>query len=243
LNATLTVLLFSTIAASTAALGVLPLIGRERLPHRWIGWANALAAGLMLGAAYILTEAGMDGPPVPAAAGALRGARFIFWTHKVSHPADLRSDRVRREDPAFEYRVLHTSGLHGASEGVAIGVAMVLDVSFGIFMALAIAVHNVPESTALCATIRTRGVSLIDAGGLALASNVGQILLAVAVYAVVEAAPGALPWALGFAVGALINLVMIELLPESYREAGPTGIALVASVAMSMVVLVKGALP
>ena len=68
MNATLTVLLFSAIAASTAALGVLPLIGRERLPLRWVAWANALAAGLMLGAAYILAEAGMDGPPIPAAA-------------------------------------------------------------------------------------------------------------------------------------------------------------------------------
>jgi zinc transporter ZupT len=71
---------------------------------------------------------------------------------------------------------------------------------------------------------------------------VGQVLLAITTYAVIDAAPAALPWALGFAVGALVNLVMIELLPESYRESGPTGIALVASVAMSMVVLVKGVL-
>jgi len=243
LNATLTVLLFSAIAASTAALGVLPLIGRERLPLKWVAWANALAAGLMLGAAYILAEAGMDGPPVPAAAGALLGALFIFWTHAVSRPAEPRGDSSERDSLVFGYRVLHTSGLHSASEGVAIGAAMVLDIPFGIFMALAIAVHNIPEATALTAAMRARGVSLGDAGGLAVAARVGQVLLAITTYAVVDAAPAALPWVLGFAVGALVNLVMIELLPESYRESGPTGIAVVASVAMSMVVLIKGVLP
>jgi zinc transporter ZupT len=240
LNATLTVLLFSAIAASAAALGVLPLLGRDQLPLRWTAWANALAAGLMLGAAYILAEVGMDGPPVPAAAGALLGAMFIFWTHAVSRPSEPHRDTAERDSLIFGYRVLHTSGLHSASEGVAIGVAMAVDLPLGIFMALAIAVHNVPEATALTAAMRARGVSLGDAGGLALAARVGQVLLAITTYAVVDAAPATLPWALGFAVGALVNLVMIELLPESYRESGPTGIALVASVAMSMVVLVKG---
>jgi ZIP family zinc transporter len=168
LNPTLTVLLFSAIAASTAALGVLPLLVRERLPLRWVAWANALAAGLMLGAAYILAETGMDGPPLPAAAGALLGALFIFWTHAVSRPAEPHRDPAERDSIIFGYRVLHTSGLHSASEGVAIGAAMVVDLSLGIFMALAIAVHNIPEATALTASMRARGVSLGDAGGLAL---------------------------------------------------------------------------
>jgi zinc transporter ZupT len=123
---------------------------------------------------------------------------------------------------------------------VAIGVAMAIDLRFGIFLALAIAVHNVPESTALCSVLTARRVRLGVAAGLAVAADLGQVLLAVATFAIVEAVPSVLPWALGFATGALVNLVLMELLPESYREAGHTSIALVASLAMGIVVLLQG---
>jgi zinc transporter ZupT len=50
-------------------------------------------------------------------------------------------------------------------------------------------------------------------------------------------------WALGFAVGSLVYLVMVQLLPESYRQAGQTTIALVTIVSMGIVVLLGGAAP
>jgi zinc transporter ZupT len=49
-----------------------------------------------------------------------------------------------------------------------------------------------------------------------------------------------LPWALGVAAGALIYLVMAELLPECYRQAGRISVALVTVVAMGMLVLFSG---
>ena len=63
MDPTLTVLTFGSLAAGAAALGAVPLIGRERLPIVWIGWANALAAGLMLGAAYALMVTGLELKP------------------------------------------------------------------------------------------------------------------------------------------------------------------------------------
>ena len=54
------------------------------------------------------------------------------------------------------------------------------------------------------------------------------------------ALPVLLPWAIGFSVGALVYLVLVELLPESYRQAGPTSIALVTLVAMGIVVALTG---
>jgi zinc transporter ZupT len=41
-------------------------------------------------------------------------------------------------------------------------------------------------------------------------------------------------------VGAFLYLVLVELLPESYRQAGHTSIALVTLMAMGMVVLLTG---
>ena len=242
MDATLTVLLFSSIAAAAAALGVTPLIGQETIPAKRIGWASAIAAGMMLGAAYTLTEKGMAVPALPAAAGALTGVLFVFWTHSISRPPEIDHGKIDTRDAALGYKVLLTDTLHSVSEGVAIGVAMAVDLPFGIFVAIAIAVHNIPEATALSAVMRARGVSLAQASGLAVVSNIGQVLFAVVTFAVISAAPATLPWVLGFSVGALVNLVMVELLPDSYRGAGSTSIALAASVAMSVVVLFEGLL-
>jgi zinc transporter ZupT len=119
---------------------------------------------------------------------------------------------------------------------------MAVSLPFGIFVALAMALHNVPEATALAAALRDQGVRLAHAASLGIVANTSQVLLAVASFAVVRAAPDALPWALGFAMGALIYLVLAELLPQSYRQAGRTTIAAVTLLAMATVVLVGGVL-
>ncbi len=242
MDPTLTVLLFSSLAAASATLGAIPLALRDRAPVRWIGWANAMAGGLMLGAAYALSDTGLERAPVQSALGALAGILFSAWTHRVSGTEELDLNRLDETDPVYGYKVLLVNTLHSASEGVAIGIAMVASLPFGIFVALAIAVHNIPEGTILCEVLRSGGVRLREAASLAVATNVSQILLAVVTFAVVSAAPGLLPAVLGFAIGALVYLVLVELLPESYRQAGPTTIAIVTTVAIGMLVLLHGVL-
>jgi ZIP family zinc transporter len=239
LNPTLTVLLYSSLAAAAGVLGAIPPRGRAGLPVSWIGWANALAAGLMLGAAFMLTQANAGQAAFPLAGGALLGIFFTHWTHAVTGTSELDLNRLDEVDPTYGYRILLTGTLHSASEGVAIGAAMYIDIVFGISMAAAIAVHNVPEAAIQSAIMRSRGATPRDAAGLAVAVNVSQVLLAVVTFAVLSGAAAGLPWATGFAVGALTNLVLVELLPESYRQAGSTSIALVTLVAMGMVAVVR----
>ncbi|MFQ5946992.1 MAG: ZIP family metal transporter, partial [Anaerolineae bacterium] len=188
----------------------------------------------------VLTVEGLDRALLAGALGAIIGIGFIYSTRAISGTADLDLNRTRETSLEYGYKVVLLNSLHSASEGVAIGVAMVVSLELGIFMALALAVHNIPEATTLCAVLRSRGVRLGDAVGLAVTTNVSQVLLAVITFAIVSAAPAVLSWSLGFAIGALIYLVMVDLLPESYRRAGHTSIALLTSVAMGVVVLLKG---
>lgn len=240
---TLSVLLAASLAAGAAGLGGVPFVIRGRLPLAWIGWANAVAAGLMLGVAYSLFAAGMLPGAVRVAAGAVLGIGFVAFTHWATGTHDLDLNRLDETRPEYGYQVILVSTLHAAAEGVAIGAAMAVSLPFGIFTATAIALHNVPEATVLSAILTTRGVRPRDAAGLAVAANVNQVLLAVVTYAVVGASAGLLPWALGFAVGALVYLVLAELLPESYRQAGRTGIALVTILAMGVVILLDSVMP
>ncbi|MGD2115826.1 MAG: hypothetical protein PVG07_12275 [Acidobacteriota bacterium] len=234
----LIVLLFGGVAAVTAAVGALPILGRASIPSIWMGWSNALAGGLMLGAAYVLT-AHVD-QALELGAGALLGILFIHWIHLWAGTDELDLDQVDHGDAAYGYRVLIMGAFHSGWEGLAIGAAAAVELRFGVFMALALAVHNIPEGTILCAVLRAQGIRLGSGAVLAVAVNVPQVLFGVAAYAVISAAPAVLPWAVGFAAGTLLDLVLVELLPQSYRQAGKVSIAVVAAVAMGMVVLVEG---
>lgn len=236
----LTVLLWSVVAALAAAAGALFLIGRDRPPAAWLGWANAVAAGLMLGAAYAITVDGFDTGPITATIAAALGALVVAGSHRFAGTGELDLNRVAEQSPAYGYQVLLIQGLHGTWEGVAIGAAAVLDLRFGIFMAMVFLVHNVAEAMILCAVLRGRSVPLPQAAVLAVFSNAGQVLLAVGTMAVVMAAPAVTPWAIGFAVGSLVHLVLVELLPEAYREAGAGSIALVTSLAVGVIALLQG---
>ena len=243
-NGTLTTLLFSSIAALSAALGPAPIVVRRRYPSAWLGWANALAAGLMLGAAFILMLEGVEyGMPLAGASGAVLGIFFVFGSHSFAGTADLDLNLTEGTSSDYGYKILIVNSLHSASEGVAIGIGMVIELRLGIFLALALAVHNIAEAMALSAVLIPRGIGAGRAAVLAVMTNASQVLLAVATFAILSAAPSLLPWVLGFAVGALIYLTLVELLPEAYKAAHQTGIAIVASIAMSVVVLLRVLLP
>jgi zinc transporter ZupT len=235
-----TVLAYASIAAFAAALGPLPQAFLGRLPVRAIGWANALASGLMLGVAYAMLTLGQADGIVPAGAGALLGIGFVILTHSATGTTELDLNRLDDTRPEYGYQVILVNTMHAAHEGIAIGAAMHVSLPFGISMALALAVHNIPEAMVLSAILNSRGVRLHHMAGLTVAANLNQVLLAVVTFALLRAVPLLLPWIVGFSVGGLIYLVLVELLPESYRQAGRTSIALVAIVAMVVVVLLTG---
>lgn len=238
-----TVLVWASVAALGAILGVVPRAVLGSLPLTLLGWANALAAGLMLGVAYLLLAEGMGERYVVGSLGAVLGLVFVHLTHRLTGTEELDLNALDELGPAYGYQVVLVNTLHAAYEGVAIGAAMLVSLPFGISMAVALALHNVPEAMIQTEILAGRGLRLGRAAALAVAAKMNQVLLAVGTYAVVDAVPTLLPWTLGFAVGALVQLVLAELLPESYRQAGRTSIALVALLAMGMVVGLGGVAP
>jgi len=236
----LVVLGWSTGAALLAAAGIVPSIGREKVPRWWLGWSNASAAGVMLGAAYLLADSSMPGNPLPLGGGALLGIGFVWWTHEVSGTGELELNVQDQSRETYASDVLLVSALHSAAEGLAIGAAMASDLVLGIWMAVAIALHNIPEGTVQSAVFRSQGIGRWRVLLLTLVGSATLVPMSVSTFAVLAAAPAVTPWALGFGSGALIYLVTVDLLPESYRQAGATSIALVALLAMGMVAALQG---
>lgn len=227
------VLVYSAGAAAAAGFGAFPFAFLDRLPAAVIGWANALAAGLMLGAAHLLALRGLDLSPFGGSGGAVAGAALVWIAHAISGGAAVALPTTREG-------ALIRASLHSAGEGVAIGAAMLVSEGLGAFVAAGIAAHNVPEAMALCSTLRRTGVTFRESALLAILANSTQVLLSVAAVLFVGFAPASLGAVLGLAAGALVYLVLVDLLPDSYALAGKKPIALATCVALGAIVLFGG---
>ncbi|MFC1491458.1 ZIP family metal transporter [Nitrospinota bacterium] len=237
----LTVLLFSVLAAAAASLGALPVARFGALTTSWLGGTNALASGFMLGAGYILMAEAIGGTsPLAPVLGAVAGVAYTYWIHRFSGSEEIDTLPEGQIGVAQEYRLLLLHSLHSASEGIAIGAAMAVSLHLGIFMAIALAIHNVAEAMSLSWVLEKRKVSLGHAAALGVFTNVPQVLLALVSFAIISAARGLLPWTLGFAAGALAYLVLTELLPASYQNGEHTRIALLVSFSAGGLVLLEG---
>ncbi len=235
----LTVLFYGALAAAAAALGALPFAFGTG-PRPWVvGAAYALASGLMLGAGYLLMTEGLKTRTLLAVLGAGLGVVYTWWSQRYPGTDELDVAPDREIDRDAGYKTILQSTLHSASEGVAIGVAMVVDLSLGIFMALALAIHNVGEGMALTAVLRRRGMSLAESAGLCVVTNVTQPLFAIVAFALAPPLGESLPAILGFAAGALVFLVLTELAPASYERASRTLVATLMSIAAAAVVLLE----
>ncbi len=235
----LIVLLFGALAAAASALGAVPFAFGDG-PRPWVlGAAYALASGFMLGAGYLLMSEGLGAETVYAVLGGGLGVAYTWWTQ--SYPGTDRLDTAPETevDRDTGYKTILQSTLHSAAEGVAIGVAMVVDLSLGVFMALALAVHNVGEGMALSATLRRRGMTVAESAGLCVVTNVTQPLFAIVAFALSPALGHFLPAALGFSAGSLVFLVLTELAPASYERASRTLVATLMSIAAAAVVFLE----
>jgi len=206
-----TVIVYSAIAAGMSALGTLPFYFRGDVPRHWVGVAYALASGLMLGVGYLLLYEGVGREPLLATAGFTAGAVYTFWTQSYSGSSEIDLESAGKPDSKQGYLIILRDTLHSAAEGVAIGICMFVNLSFGIFTAFSLAAHNIGEAMALTAILRRRGVSIKDAVGLCLVTKVTQVLMAIVAFAVSPALGFFFPVALGFAAGGLVFLIMTEL--------------------------------
>jgi zinc transporter ZupT len=235
-----TLLLWSVSAALAAGIGA-ALGTHPWIAKRGIGWSSAAAAGLMLGAGYVLLTAGEAMAPAATLLGAALGLVLMRLADSVPRSADhshpeLSGGRVSTPPKTNAGAVL-ASTLHSAAEGIAIGAAAAVGAPTAQFVLLTFALHNVSEGAVLGARLTGTGRHAAAAALIAIAARASQPLIAVTTLLLTRTAPALLPWLIGGAFGALLYLIIAELLPQSYLQAGRTGIAVVVSLAAGMVAL------
>ena len=224
-------LLVVTVAALGTAVatgaGALPFLVVRHPNRSLLGIANSLAAGLMVGAALGLLYEGGDHNIPRTALGAVVGAVVVVasgWLIERRPEAHLGA--LDGLDARKALLIVGVMTVHSFAEGVGVGVAFGGEDALGILIAIAIAIHNVPEGLAISLVLVPRGVSVRGAAGWSIFSSLPQPLMAVPAYVFVEQFTGFLPLGLGFAAGAMLSLVAFDLVPEALETRGRWLVAL-----------------
>lgn len=232
------VFLLALLTAVATGLGALPFLFARRPAKRWLGVSNAAAAGLMLAASLGLAYEGVLRDPFGVLAGAAVGLAFIVLVRRFlrsdEHPAVFAG--MGGLDARKGFLIVGVMTAHSFTEGVGVGVSFGGGADLGLFITLAIAVHNIPEGLAISLVLVPRGVSVGRAAFWSIFSSLPQPLMAIPAFAFVEAFRPLLPYGLGFAAGAMTWMVFAELLPDARKEAPALPVALVVALSIAAMV-------
>lgn len=236
-SATLTVLAYGLITALATGLGAVPFAFVRTISPRAVATSNAIASGLMLGASFGLVAEATTFGQWQTIVGATLGVGFILLVQRFLGGHDIAFGNVRGVDARRMVLIVLVMTVHSFAEGVAIGVSFGGGASLAAVITIAIAVHNVPEGLAISAVLRPKGVSLPGCAAWGILSSLPQPVMAVPAFLLVESFRPALPYGIGFAAGAMMFMVLVELLPKAYEGAPRPAVALVVSLTLVGMVL------
>ena len=193
---------------------------------------NGFAAGVMVAASvWSLLIPAMEAASamgswafLPAVAGVWIGVGFLLvLDHLIPH---LHQNGQQAEGPKSKLKkssmLVLAVTLHNLPEGMAVGVVLAgwlsgegIVSSAGILaLALGIAIQNFPEGAIISMPLHSAGMGKTRAFGLGLLSGVVEPLGALATLAAAGLIIPALPYFLSFAAGAMLYVVVEDLIPE-----------------------------
>lgn len=195
------------------------------------------AAGVMIAASFWsllkpaieMAEAQGELPWKPAVIGFLAGGAFLLLIDKILPHLHLglSIDKAEGIPTTWQRSILLVLAitLHNVPEGLAVGVAFgalannpdVGILTGAVALALGIGLQNFPEGAAVSIPLRREGLSRWKAFNYGQLSGIVEPMAGVlGAYLVLTIEP-LLPYALSFAAGAMIFVVVEELIPESQR--------------------------
>jgi len=220
------------------ALGAGGVFFAKEINKRVLDGMLGFAAGVMVAASFwsllapaiAMSEGGPLPPYLPAVVGFLAGGVFLRGVDKILphlHRGLPMSD-VEGVKTSLQRSILLVLAitLHNIPEGLAVGVAFGA-VAYGlpeatlagaIALAFGIGIQNFPEGMAVSMPLRREGLSRGKSFFLGQASGMVEPIAGVIGAAAVLIARPVLPYALAFAAGAMIFVVVEQLIPESQRD-------------------------
>lgn len=162
---------------------------------------------------------------VPAAGGFTLGVAFLMALDKLLpafHPGENRPDGVKKS-LGHSAMLVFAITLHNIPEGMAEGVAFALAardnskvlLAAAVALAVGMGIQNFPEGAAISLPLRQSGMSRTRAFVYGMLSGIVEPIFGILTVFISGAAVQLLPWMLAFAAGAMLYVVVEELIPEA----------------------------
>ena len=229
------VFLYALLTALATGLGAVPFFFIKKVSDSFLGQSNAIAAGLMLSASYNLIFEGYRENEWMTLIGMFSGVLLVILADRwMEKSFDLEIKDLVGAGSKKMLLFLGIMTVHSFAEGVSVGVSFANTMEFGIFIAIAIAVHNIPEGLAISLLMVPKGTTPLKAVGWSIFSSLPQPLMAVPAFLFVETFREYLPLGLGLAAGAMIWMVFAELIPEALQKCDAHKVGLWVTIAIML---------
>ena len=163
---------------------------------------------------------------VPAAAGFAAGIVFLLLIDELTPHLHLGATRAEGPRSRLSRTAMLTLAvtIHNLPEGMAVGVVIAgqgqgLPMAASLAVAVGIAIQNVPEGAIISMPMHAAGNSRWKSFLLGTLSGVVEPVGAILILLLASLMTPALPYLLSFAAGAMMYVVVEELIPEASREA------------------------
>jgi len=223
---------------AVTALGASLVFLFKNVSKKILNGMLGFAAGVMIAASYwsllapaIEMSEELKGPSwVPATIGFLLGGLFLWIVDKTiphMHP-NFKPGQQEGPKSSWQRSVLLVTAItiHNIPEGLAVGVAFgaaaaglpSATVAGAVALAIGIGIQNFPEGTSVSVPLRREGMSRTKSFLYGQASGMVEPVAGVLGAALVLLFRPILPYALAFAAGAMIYVVVEELVPTAQKD-------------------------
>ena len=164
---------------------------------------------------------------IPAAGGFIVGVAFLMGLDGLLphlHPGSKQPEGVKSHMKRTSLLVFAVT-LHNIPEGMAVGLSFALAAQHGndpalyaaaMALAIGIGIQNFPEGAAIALPLRQEGMSRTKAFLCGAASGVVEPIFGILTVLIAGTIAPLMPWLLSFAAGAMIYVVVEELIPEAH---------------------------
>ncbi len=161
---------------------------------------------------------------IPAAGGLVLGVLFLMALDSIIphlHPDSSQPEGVHTSMKRATL-LMSAMTLHNIPEGMAVGLSFALaaengmDFTSAMVLAIGIGIQNLPEGAAVSLSMRKEGLSASKAFLRGSLSGLVEPVFGILVVLAASAIQPFMPWLLSFAAGAMLYVVVEELIPEAH---------------------------
>ncbi len=177
---------------------------------------------------------------IPAAIGFLLGIVFLLVLDSLIPHLHLNTEKPEGLKAKLKKEIMLVLAvtLHNIPEGMAVGVVLAgsligdtgISMAGAITLAIGIAIQNFPEGAIISMPLKSEGMSKIKAFAYGALSGIVEPIGAIITILLTSIVVPILPYLLSFAAGAMIYVVVEELIPESqageHSNIGTIGVAI-----------------